>query len=127
MLLKRIRSFYRHWYIRFSCQKDFFALKAEVELDINSLVNVSTGLNNLEIKVDYLDVGEVKTTPVNFRRLSDVVAEEYIKNIKFNTLKTKVNSLEKNIPDVTILIHIYQYNTDTWMLDRKTRDIDKKY
>ena len=37
---------------------------------------------------------------------------EVVNNTKFNTLKTKVNSLEKKIPDATTLIHIYQYNTD---------------
>ena len=39
---------------------------------------------------------------------------EVVKNIKFNTLKTKVNNIEKKkkIPDSTTLIHINQYNTD---------------
>ena len=34
-----------------------------------------------------------------------------LKNIKFNTLKTKVNCLEKKIPDTTKIIHQNQYNT----------------
>ena len=34
-----------------------------------------------------------------------------MKNTKFNTLKTKVNNLEKKISDAITLIHISQYNT----------------
>ena len=39
-------------------------------------------------------------------------ANEVVKNTKFNTLKTKENSLKKKIPDPTTLIHTNQYNTD---------------
>ena len=78
--------------------KDFIVLKAEVgKLDINKLVNVSTSLNNLKTKVDDLDVGKLKTVPIDLKKLSDVVDNEVIKNTKFNTLKTKVNNLEKKI------------------------------
>ena len=69
-------------------------------------------MNNLKTKVDDLDVGEFKNVPVDLKKLSDVVDNEIIKNKKFNTLKTKVNNLEKKIPDGTILIHINQYNAD---------------
>ena len=31
---------------------------------------------------------------------------------KFNILKTKVNDLQKKIPDATFLIHVNQYNAD---------------
>ena len=34
-----------------------------------------------------------------------------IKNTKFNTLKTKVNSLENKILDPTTLVLMNQYNT----------------
>ena len=88
-------------------------MKAEVDkLDINKLVNVPTSLNNLKTKVDDLDVGKLKTVPVDSKKLSDVVANEVVKNTKFNTLKTKVNSLEKKIPDAIKLSNINQYNTD---------------
>ena len=71
-------------------------MKAEVgKLDINKLVNVPTSLNNLKAKVDDLGVGKVKTVPVELKKLSDVIPNEVVKNIKFNTLKTKVNSLKK--------------------------------
>ena len=69
-------------------------------------------MNNLKTKVNKLDVGKLKTLPVDLKKLSDVVDNEVVKNTKFNTLKTKVNSLEKKIPDATTLIHINQYDTD---------------
>ena len=103
-----------------AAKKDFIALKAEVgKLDIVKLVNVPTSLNNLKTKVDDLDVGKLKTVPVDLKKLSDVVDNEVVKNAKFNTLKTKVNSLEKKIPDATTLIHINQYNTDKQNLEKK--------
>ena len=101
-----------------AAKKDLFALKAEVDrLDINKLVNVPTSLNNLKTKVDDLDVGKLKTVPVDMKKLSDAVDNEVIKNTKFNIRDTKVNCLEKKIPDETTLIHISQYNTDKQNLD----------
>ena len=48
-----------------AAKKDFIALKAEVDKrGINKLVKVLTSLNNLKIKVDYLDVGNLKNVPV---------------------------------------------------------------
>ena len=86
-------------------------MKIEVDkLDINKLTNVPTSLNNLQTKVNDLDVGKLKKVPVDFKKLSNVVDNEVIKNTKFNTLKTKVNNLEKKIPDATTWIHINQYN-----------------
>ena len=35
---------------------------------------------------------------VDLKKLSDVVDNEFVKNTKFNTLKTKVNNLEKKNP-----------------------------
>ena len=68
-------------------------------------MNVSTSLNNLKTKVDELDVGKLKTVPIDLKKLSDAVDNDVVKNTKLDTLKT-VNSLEKKIPDVTTLIHI---------------------
>ena len=44
----------------------------------------------------------------------------------YNKLNTKVNNLEKEIPDATTLIHINHYNTDKHNLEKKFEDIDKK-
>ena len=79
-----------------AAKKDFIALKAEVDkLDINKLINVPISLNNLKIKVDDMDVGKLKTIPVHLKKLNDVVDNEVVKNTKFNTLKIKVNNIEK--------------------------------
>ena len=102
-------------------------MKAEVvKLGINKLVNVPTGLNNLKTKVDDLDVGKLENVPVDLKKLSDVVDGEVAKNTKFNTLKTKINNLEKEIPDATTLIHINQYNTDNKNLEKKIETMIKK-
>ena len=96
-----------------AAKKGFIALKAEVEkLDIYKLINVTTSLNNLKTKVDDLDVDKLKTVPVDVKKVSDVADNKVVKNTKFNTLKTKVNNLDKKIPDATTLIHTNQYNTD---------------
>ena len=52
------------------------------------------------------------------KKLSDVVDNEVGKSTKLKTLKTKVNSLEKRIPDPTTLIHLSQYNTDKQNLEK---------
>ena len=88
------------------------------------MVNFSTGLDNWKTKVDVLDVGKLKTVSIYLKKLSDVVSKKVVKNTKRSKLNTKVNNLEKKIPDATNLIHINQYNTDkkVW----KKRDLDKK-
>ena len=83
------------------------------------MVNVPTSLNNLKTKVDDLDVGKLKTIPVDLKKLSDLVANEAVKNTKLNTLKIKLNSLEKEIPDATTLIHLNQYKSDKQNLGKK--------
>ena len=76
-------------------------------------------MNNLRTKVNDFDVGKLKTVPVDLTKLSDVVDDEVVKNTKFNTLKTKVNNLEKKNPDAITLIHINQCNTDKQNLEKK--------
>ena len=46
-------------------------------------------MNNLRTKVDDLDFGNLKTVPVDLKKLSDIVDNEVVKNKIFNTLKTK--------------------------------------
>ena len=58
--------------------------------------------------------------------INDAVNNKVVKNTKFNTPKTKVNTLDKQFPDATILIHINQYNTDKQNLEKNIRDADKK-
>ena len=102
-------------------------MKAEVDkLDITKLVNVPTTLNNLKTRVGELDVGELKITPVDLKKLSDVVGNEAVEKTVYSKLKAKLNKLDKKITNATILIHINQYNTDKPNLDKKNRNIYKK-
>ena len=73
------------------------------------MVNVLTSSNNLKTNVDDSDFGKLNTVPVDLKRLSYVVDNEVFKNIKFNTLKMRLNKLDKKIPDATTLICINQY------------------
>ena len=77
-------------------------------------------MNSLKTEVDDLDVGKLKTVPVDLKKLSDIVDNEVVKNTKLNTIKTKVNNLEKKITDATTLIQINQYNTDKQNLQKKS-------
>ena len=55
-------------------------LKSEFEkLDINKLVNVPTGLNDLKTKINELDVGRLKTASIDLKKLSDVMSKEVVK------------------------------------------------
>ena len=74
-----------------------------------------------------IDVGKLKTFPIDLKKLSDVVANEVVKNTKLNPLKTKVNSLQKTIPNVTTLIHINKYNTDNQNLKKIIGMLITKY
>ena len=58
-----------------------------------------------------------KTVPVNLKKLINVVDNDVDKNRKFNTLKTKVNKLDKKI--ATTLIHVNQCNIDKQNLKKK--------
>ena len=53
-----------------AAKKDFTTLEAEIDkLDINTLVNVPTSLNNLKTNVVGLDVGKLKTVPVDLKKI----------------------------------------------------------
>ena len=105
-------------------------MKAEFgKPDIIKLVIFPTSLNNLKTKVNSLVVGELKTLPINLKKLSNVVKNEVVKNTKFNRLvnNRKVNKLDKKIPYMTTLIHINVYNTNKQNLEKKIEDVDTKY
>ena len=76
------------------------------KFDIIKLVIFRTSLNNLKTKVDDLLSGKLKHAPLDLKKLKYVVDNEVDKNTKFSTLKTKVNILEKRIPDATTFAHI---------------------
>ena len=94
-------------------KRESIPLKAEVDkLDINKLVNFPSGLNNLQPKVDDLNVDKLETVSLDLKNISDVVSKKVVKQTVYNKLNTKVNNLESKIPDATTLIHINLSNTD---------------
>ena len=54
-------------------------------------------MNNSKTKVDNLDVGKLKIVAVDLKEFSDVADNEVAKNATLNTLKTKINNLEKKL------------------------------
>ena len=97
-------------------------MKAEVDyLDMNKLVIVPNSLNNLKTKVDQLGDDKLENTPKYLKKISDVVSKGVVENTTFNTLKAKVNKLDKETLDATTLIHIIQYNVGD--VDKKIPDV----
>ena len=70
-------------------------MRAEVDKrDINKLFRI-IGLNNLKTKVNDLDIDKLEDIPMDFKKVSDVVSKEVVKNVKLKKLNTRVNNLEK--------------------------------
>ena len=46
-------------------------------------------LNNSKTKVDDLDIGKLKTVPLDLKKFCDVVGKEGVKNTNFETLNIK--------------------------------------
>ena len=57
--------------------------------------DVPTDLNNKKTKVDDLDVGKLKTVPIDLKKLSNVVSRDIFKGTKLNKLNIKVNDFGK--------------------------------
>ena len=61
-------------------KRESIPLKAEVDkLDINKLVNFPSGLNNLQPKVDDLNVDKLETVSLDLKNISDVVSKKVVK------------------------------------------------
>ena len=60
------------------------------------------------------------------KKLSDVVDNEVFKKTKFNTIKTKVNNLEKRIPDAATSVYINQCNTGKQNLEKIIGNVNEK-
>ena len=81
----------------------------------------------MKAEVDKLDVGKLKTGPIDLKKLSDVVNKEVVKNTKLNKINTKVNKLDKKMSEATTLININQCKAGKQNLEKKIGDVDKKY
>ena len=60
------------------------------------------------------------------KKLSDVGSKDVVKDKECNMLNRKVNNLEKEMPVGSNLIHINQYDTGNYNLEKKNNDVDKK-
>ena len=58
-------------------------------------VNVPTVSSDIITKMDDLDVGNLKTVPIDLKKLFDVVSKEVTQKTVHDKINTKVNNLEK--------------------------------
>ena len=65
-------------------------------------VPIVSGVNNLKIKLDDLDIGKLKAVSVDLKKISDVVSKEIVKRTVYNKLNAKLNNLE--IKTVEVLL-----------------------
>ena len=102
----------------------------KVELHLNNYqthVAVSnfaskTNLADLKTEVDKIDVNKLKTVPVDLAKLSNVVKNDSVKKTEYNSLKTKINSI-----DTTNFVLKTKYGKDGSDFEDKISKIDKKY
>ena len=90
-------------------------LKNVTHVHVSSLAS-KTNLASQKIEVDKLDVAKLQTVPVDLAKFSDIDKNEIIKKSEYNTLVTKVNSIDttnfedkiskadKKIPDISDLV-----------------------
>ena len=131
-------------------------IKVELDLsnyatkkDINDITHVDvsgfaskTNLAALKTEVDKIDVGKLKTVPVDLAKLSNVVNNDVVKKTDYNTKVTSVesqiagvskNTLD-NLADITKLkavdtsnfVSKTKFTADTNTLENKIDDVDKK-
>ena len=79
---------------------------------------LKTNLSNLKTEVGKLDIGKLKTVPVDISKLSNVVKNEVIKKTEYNKLVNKVNNI-----DTSDFVLKTNYNTKITELENKIPDI----
>ena len=63
---------------------DLTSLKWDADdLDIDELVNVLSVCNSLRIKLDELDISNMKTAPIDLKKLSNAADENGIENSEY--------------------------------------------
>ena len=89
-------------------------------VDVNSFAS-KTNLASLKTEVDKIDAEKLKTVPVDFAKLSNVVKNYVVKKTEYNSLKTKVDSI-----DTTNFVLKSKYEKDESDFEDKISKIDKK-
>ena len=94
-------------------------LKIVAHVDVCSFAS-KTNLASLKTGVDKIDADKSKTVPVNLAKLSDVVKNDVVKKTEYNSLRTKVDSIDtKNFVLKT------KYKKDGSNFENKISKIDK--
>ena len=95
-------------------------LKNVTHVDVSSFA-LKTNLANLKTEVDKINVDKLKTVPVDLAELSNVVKNDVVKMTEYNSLKTKVDSI-----DTTNFVLKTKYEKDRSDFEDKISKIDKK-
>ena len=95
-------------------------LKNVKHVDVSSFAS-KTNLASLKAEVDKIDAGKLKTVPVDLATLSNVVKNDVVKKTEYNSLKTKINSV-----DTTNFVLKTKYKKDGSEFEDEISKIDKK-
>ena len=68
-------------------------LKNVTHVDVSSFAS-KTNLASLKAKVDKIIADKLKTVPVDLAKLSNIVKNDVVKRTEYNSLKTKVDSID---------------------------------
>ena len=90
-------------------------------VDVSSFAS-KTNLANLKTEVDKIDVDKLKTAPVDLARLSNVEKNDVVKMTEYNSLKTKVDSIDTI--NFVLKTKYEKYGSD---FEDKISKIDKKF
>ena len=96
-------------------------LKNVAHADISSFAS-KTNLASLKPDADKINADKLKTVPVDLAKLSNAVKNDVVKKNEYNSLKTKVDSI-----DTTNFVLKTKYEKDGSDFEDKISKIDKKY
>ena len=97
-------------------------LKNMTHVDVISFAS-KTNLASLKTEADKIDADKLKTVPVDLAKLSsNVVKNDVVKKTEYNSLKTKVDSI-----DTTNFVLKTKYEKDGSDFEDKISKIDKKF
>ena len=105
-------------------------LKNVTHVEVSSFAS-KANLASLKTEVVKTDADKIKITPVNFAKLNNVVNNDVVKKTEYNSLKTKVDSIDedkiskidKKIPDVSDLVKKTDFNAKVTEIEGKIPSI----
>ena len=95
-------------------------IKRATGVDMSNVATKSD-LARLKAEIDKIDVGKLKTVPVDLSKLSNVVNNDVVKKTVYDKLITKVNAT-----NTSGFVLKTQYDPDKSSLEKKINDADKK-